>query len=248
MSRIPRAALAPRLSTGQPRHVAAADPIDRLLAAFFAGRSPHTIDAYRRDLDAFAAFLRRHLLMDARPMLGSAQVDTTALRWLLDQSPGRANEIAFAYRADLLSRRKATATIARHLSVLKSVVKYARMTGVVTWAIEVTAPRIEKSRDTRGPSLDTIQLMMTAAARQRAPIGPRDVALLRFAYDLALRIGEIARLDVADVELSTGALWIFGKGRRAKELVTMPQTSRHAVTAWLQDRGTWLPKIGEAGR
>lgn len=63
-----------------------------------------------------------------------------------------------------------------------------------------------------------------------------NVALLRLAYDLALRIGELARLDVADVDLKTGGLWIFGKGRRAKELVTMPQTSREAVKAWLQER------------
>jgi integrase/recombinase XerC len=60
-------------------------------------------------------------------------------------------------------------------------------------------------------------------------MGPRDVALLRLAYDLALRIGELAPLDVADVEQKTGGLWIFGKGRKARELVTMPQTSREAV-------------------
>ena len=64
------------------------------------------------------------------------------------------------------------------------------------------------------------------------------MAWLRLAYDLALRIGELARLDVADVERKTRGLWIFGKGRKAKELVTMPQTSREAVRAWLTVRGT----------
>jgi hypothetical protein len=56
--------------------------------------------------------------------------------------------------------------------------------------------------------------------------------------NLALRIGELARLDVADVEQKTGRLWIFGKGRKVKELVTMPQTSREAVRTWLTVRGT----------
>ena len=51
------------------------------------------------------------------------------------------------------------------------------------------------------------------------------MAWLRLAYDLALRIGELARLDVADVVRKTGGLRIFGKGRKAKEPVTMPQTS-----------------------
>lgn len=216
---------------------ATADPLDRLLAAFLAGRSPHTVDAYTRDLDDFTAFLRRHALGVDRPTLGSAGHDTDALRWFFDQEPGRANEIILNYKNELLTRRRATGTVARRIAAVKSLVKYARMMGLVTWAIEIQAPRIEKSRDTRGPSLETVQAMLALAGQQPSPAGPRDVALLRLAYDLALRIGELARLDVTDVELKTGALWIFGKGRRAKELITMPQTSRTAVKAWLQTRG-----------
>jgi integrase/recombinase XerC len=211
-----------------------------LLAAFFSGRSPHTVDAYTRDLEDFCAFLRRYTLTQERNPIGGASLDamTAALRWYFQQTAGHANEIALNYRNDLSTRHKATATTARHLSVVKSLAKYARMTGLITWAVEIPVPRVEKSRDTRGPSLDTIQAMLTAAAAQPVPAGPRDVALLRLAYDLALRIGELAKLDVADVEAKGGGLWIFGKGRKAKELVTMPQTSREAVRAWLTVRGT----------
>ena len=38
---------------GHAAFATSTDPIDRLLAAFFAGRSPHTVDAYGRDLDRF---------------------------------------------------------------------------------------------------------------------------------------------------------------------------------------------------
>ena len=216
---------------------ASADPVDRLLAAFLAGRSGHTVDAYQRDLDDFTTFLRRFALTP-RETIGSAGTDRAALRWFLEQVAGRANETVLHYKADLLTRHKSTATTARRLSVVKTIAKYARMVGLTEWAIEVSAPRIERVRDTRGPSLETIQAMLTIAAAQRSPTSERDVALLRLAYDLALRIGELARLDVADVEFKTGALWIFGKGRRAKELVTMPQASRDAVKAWLAVRGT----------
>jgi integrase/recombinase XerC len=219
---------------------ASADPLDRLLAAFFAGRSAHTVDAYTRDLQDFCAFLRRYTLTQERNPIGGASLDamTSALRWYFEQTPGHANEIALNYRNDLLTLHKSTATTARHLSVVKSLAKYARMTGLITWAVEIPVPRIERTRDTRGPTLATVQAMLASAAAQPAPTGPRDVALLRLAYDLALRIGELARLDVADVEPKTGGLWIFGKGRKAKELVTMPQTSREAVRAWLTVRGT----------
>lgn len=111
------------------------------------------------------------------------------------------------------------------------------MTGLITWAVEIPVSRIERTRDTRGPSLETIQAMLTRAAAQPSPMGPRDVALLRLAYDLALRIGELARLDVADVDVKTGTLWIFGKGRRSKELLTMPESSRAAIESWLTVRG-----------
>jgi integrase/recombinase XerC len=218
---------------------AAAGPIPRLLAAFFDGRGPHTRDAYQRDLDDFCAFLHRHSLTGDRNPIGSTGQDARAatLGWFFEQTPGHANEITLCFRNDLATRHLSTATVGRRLSVVKSLVKYARMIGLVTWTIEVSSPRIERSRDTRGPSLETIQAMLTCAARQPSPTGPRDVALLRLAYDLALRIGELARLDVADVEVKTGGLWIFGKGRRAKELVIMPPTSRDAVRAWLQVRG-----------
>jgi hypothetical protein len=33
------------------------------------------------------------------------------------------------------------------------------LTGVITWAVEIPVPRIERSRDTRGPSIETIQTM-----------------------------------------------------------------------------------------
>jgi integrase/recombinase XerC len=226
------------MRTFKPAATASTDPLARLLAAFLAGRSPHTVDAYMRDLDGFAAFLRRQAYTADRPVIGSAAVDRDALHWFLDQQSGRANEIVLNYKNELLARRRATGTIARRLAAVKSLTKYARMMGLISWAVEVQAPRIEKSRDTRGPNLDTIQAMLTIAGQQPSPMGPRDVALLRLAFDLALRISELARLDVADVELKTGGLWIFGKGRRAKELVTMPQTSRDAVHAWLHARGT----------
>lgn len=221
-----------------PTSSASADPLDRLLAAFFAGRSPHTVDAYTRDLDDFCAFLRRHALAADRPTMGNGKRDLDALRWFFEQEAGRANEVTLNYKNELLTRRKSTGTTARRIGAVRSVVKYARMFGLITWTVEVTAPRVERSRDTRGPSLETIQAMLTLAAQQHPPLDTRDVALLRLAYDLALRISELARLDVADVELKTGGLWIFGKGRRAKELVTMPPTSLEAVRAWLTERGT----------
>jgi hypothetical protein len=116
-----------------------------------------------------------------RNPIGSANRDpTTSVRWYFEQTAGHANEIALNYRNDLLTLRKATATTAHHLSVVKSLAKYARMTGMIKW------PSKSQSHGSSAPA--------TPAARQSKPYrpcsmcrgaaganGPRDVALLRLA-------------------------------------------------------------------
>lgn len=214
------------------------EAIERLLSAFLAGRGPHTVDAYQRDLTDFCIYLRRAMMGPSENPIGQGVPQADALRWYFRQPPGRANELALHYRHDLLSRGRSTSTTARRLSVIKSLAKYGRMTGLITFAIETPSVRIEKTRDTRGPQLETIRAMLAVAARQPDPIGSRDVAVMRLAFDLALRIGELVRLDVADLNLKHGTVWIFGKGRRAKELVTMPPACVEAVRAWLNVRGS----------
>ncbi len=62
--------------------------------------------------------------------------------------------------------------------------------------------------------------------------------MLRVMLDLALRVSEIRQLDVADLELDRGALWVSGKGRAEKEVLSLPETTLEAVRAWLRVRGT----------
>lgn len=73
-------------------------------------------------------------------------------------------------------------------------------------------------------------------ARQDAK-AVRDRALLRVLYDLALRRGEVVRLDVADVDLEAGTLSIIGKGKTEPELRTLPEQTKAALVAWLGVRG-----------
>jgi integrase/recombinase XerC len=65
----------------------------------------------------------------------------------------------------------------------------------------------------------------------------RDAALLRLLYDLGLRRQEVVGLDVADVDLAAGVLQVLGKGRQAKERVSLPPATAQALRAWLDARG-----------
>src|SRR5689334_22839616 len=79
----------------------------RLLRAFFAGRSPATLRAYEGDLRDFAAFC-------------SAPTADAAAAMLLAHGAGPANELALLYKAHLQSRGLAPATANRRLAALRS--------------------------------------------------------------------------------------------------------------------------------
>jgi integrase/recombinase XerC len=201
-----------------------AAPAARLAAAFFAGRSPHTLRAYQRDLEDFARFA------------GGATAEDAG-RLLLAGGQGPANERALRYRAALLGRGLAPATVNRRLAALRSMVKLARTLGLVPWALDVDGVRSEGYRDTRGPGRDGFRQLLAQLQGRADAKGARDRAVLRLLYDLGLRRAEVCRLDRQDLDLGQGSLAVLGKGRREKVRLALPGPTREALAAWLAFRG-----------
>ena len=196
-----------------------------LLAAFFSGRSPHTIAAYRADLDDFRAFV------------SAATVEAAAAR-VLRGTNGEANGLALAWRAHLAGRGMSPATINRRLSALRALTALGRTLGLITWKIEIQNVRATAYRDTRGPQRAGVIALLAAAAAQTVPgKAVRDVALLRLLHDTALRRGEVCKLDLADVDLAGSRIWIVGKGRVEKVAITLPPQTQAALAAWIELRG-----------
>jgi integrase/recombinase XerC len=69
----------------------------------------------------------------------------------------------------------------------------------------------------------------------------RDTAIIRLAYSLGLRHGEIASLNISHVELEAGTLFVLGKGRTEREPMTMPANVKSALASWLALRGSDAP-------
>src|SRR5215831_13918365 len=79
--------------------------IERVMASFWQGRSPHTIAAYRSDLEQFSRYLARvHALPLETPQL-------ELLRTFFSSSAGRANELVLNYRNELRDRDVARKSI-----------------------------------------------------------------------------------------------------------------------------------------
>jgi integrase/recombinase XerC len=201
-------------------------PAARLVAAFLAGRNAQTMRAYAADLDDFAAFL------------DLPDVNAAAGQLLLGRSHGDANALALAYRSRMVERGLAAATINRRLAALRSLVKLGRVLGVVPWLLEVPNAKAQPYRDTRGPGRDGFLLMLRELAVRSDAKAIRDRAVLRLLFERALRCCEVTRLDLADVDVERCTLQVLGKGRTAREPLTIAPATMAAVKAWLELRGT----------
>jgi integrase/recombinase XerC len=200
-----------------------------LVGAFLAARKPTTVRAYAGDLLDFARFLEQ-------PTPGEA------VEVLLGLPHGQANAVALGYKADLMARGLAPATVGRRLAALRSLVKLARTLGRVAWTLEVEAPASEKYRDVAGPGREGWRALLQALeAGPDTPKTRRDRALVRLLHDRGLRRGEAVALDLADVEPGGDepAVTITGKGRSERQRLTINRPTAEALAAWIAVRGAW---------
>lgn len=212
---------------------------EALLQEFLAGRSPRTVAAYGEDLRTYAAWT-------ATGDVGAA------IAALLAAGPGPANRQVLAYRAALLERGLAPATVNRRLAALRSLVAMARLVGLVPWKLEVSGVRSELRRDPRGPERAGFRRLLAAAADQTPRKAARDGALLHLLHDLGLRRAEVVALARVDVDLADRALWVRRKGRRERTRLELPSPTRAALRRWLAVRGdasgALFPNLDRAGK
>ena len=223
-------------SVRRPRLEAGAES---LLEAFLSGRSPQTVDAYRRDLEDFAAYC-------------GVQGPARAAEELLAAGGGEANLLALRYRAALLDRGLSPATVNRRLASLRSMVKVARTVGLITFALDVANVRSQAYRDTRGPGVDGYRSLLEALQCRTDAKGARDRAMLHLLFDLGLRRAEVVSLDLAHLDLAGGSVSVMGKGRRERVSLTLPAPTIAALASWLtfrgEEDGALFVSLGKGGR
>lgn len=197
--------------------------IEEMLNCFLSGKNANTIEAYRNDLEGFRAFL-------GVPEIGAAVSRMVSL------SSGEANGLVLQYRNSLVASGLQSSTINRRLAALRSLVKLARMLGLIVWTIEIPNLKVETYRDTRGPGRGAVQEMLRLLEIDGSKKQVRDYALLRLLYDLALRASEVVQIDVSHVDLSAGTIEILGKGKTQRSPFNLPPETCKAVSAWMAVR------------
>lgn len=175
--------------------------------------SPHTIEAYRRDLGEFVAFLSHYYGGDDWNWDG---VDRLALR---------------AYLAHLSRKGLARRSIARKLSAVRSLFRFLHREELVEAnpARAIRTPKQERNLPAWMTVADVGRAFDLAEARAaEGGFRPtRDLAILETFYATGMRLSELQRLDVDDLDLLGDQVRVRGKGRKER---IVPLGSR-AVTA-----------------
>jgi integrase/recombinase XerC len=201
-------------------------PHRSVLDHWLDGLAPTTRRSYESDIGRFARAI----------VAASAQA---AVEELLSLTGGQANELVLGYLHRMKSEGLSSATIARRLAAIRSVVKLARMLGRVDWSIEVQAPRAEARRDVRGPTPEERKQVWRVLKGKDSVRDRRDRALVALLFDLALRNSEARTIDLADVDVdgSPPSIMVLGKGRTEKERITLSPAAARDLRAWIHVRG-----------
>lgn len=182
--------------------------------------SPHTIDAYRRDIERFRSFLAARL-STAEPTLDDLrQVDLGVLRAFL------------AGLAKLNSR----ATIGRKIAALRSFFRYLLRENLIE-SDPCTLLGTPKKEQKIPHSLSVDQacaLMEKIEGRDLLVL--RDRAILETLYSCGLRISELTGLNVGSVDFDQRLVRVLGKGRKER-IVPLGRKALAAVEDYLVERG-----------
>ena len=192
--------------------------------------SENTRRAYRKEIEAFTAF-------------AGWDDGAEAVVHFLALDDGQAHAVADKWRAEKIARGLSPASVNRSMAALNSLVGSARRHGITTLRLEAKGVKSRPYRDTKGPGLRGVQAILAVATDHTRPEkAARDAAIIRLAYGLGLRRGEIASLDIGHCDLVGGTLPVLGKGRSEREAMTIPVNVKQALSAWLSVRGTDAPK------
>jgi integrase/recombinase XerD len=184
------------------------DPdVESFLLLLAARRSPRTVDAYRRDLAAFAATI------DGR--IGETTTDEIEA-WLA------------AMRAD----GSAPATIARRLAAVRAYLRHLTLIGTRSDnpAASIAGPRRPRTVPRTLSPAEAERLVETAGGT--SPRAMRDRALVELLYGAGLRVSEAIGLVKASVDLDQRIVRVVGKGSKER-LVPLGRPAADAVRRYM---------------
>ena len=199
--------------------------IDAFLAylTFEKISSPHTLSAYRRDLEKLVIWLEQNRLH----------------RW---QDISEKN--IRLWLASLHSEGLQGKSLQRRLSSLRSLFRYMNRQGILedNPAERVSAPKVSR---TLPKTLDADQVGALLDNDDDDPLVVRDQAMLELFYSSGLRLSELVKLNITSFEDDFHRVKVLGKGNKER-ILPVGRKAREAIRQWLSVRSSLSPKDDQA--
>lgn len=175
------------------------------------GLSPHTVAAYRRDLDQAAKFLAKRGAADWVAVTGAQ-----AATWV----------------HSLSAAQYSVASLARKLSALRMLARFLVREKIRDddFSALLIGPKPQRKMPNTLTEGEVARLV--AAPTGGTPRGLRDRALLELFYSSGLRVSELASLTLQQIDLQQGFLRVFGKGAKER-VVPVGGKACEALTSYL---------------
>ena len=156
------------------------------------GFSLHTYNNYEKDLKDFIAYFNNKKLKDIT-----------------------VGDIRFYIRS-LYDRKYKVATIARHISTLKSFYKYLESENIISFnpMILVSNPKKDKKLPNYLNYEDLEKLLNTPDINNKW--GLRDALILEMLYSTGIRVSELVNIKIKDIDFNARKIFVFGKGRKER--------------------------------
>ena len=171
------------------------------------GVSNNTIAAYQNDLDQLIEYLESQRLAVFRECSWTDVAEQTVTDYVL-----HLHDLGYS-----------ETTRARKIASMKSMFAFLIMEQVVESnpTVNLASPKIGRSLP--DPlTVDEVEKLLSLPASLDTPEGVRDLAMLDLLYATGMRVSELTALDLADVNLSDGAVRCQGKGGKERVVPVHP--------------------------
>jgi integrase/recombinase XerD len=158
------------------------------------GLSANTIQAYRRDMEKFAAFA-------AKEKIRAQQIN-------------RGHVVDFL--RSLYLRKLDSRSVARHLVTIRHFFRFAFAEGIIQEdpASTIQAPKFRQALP-EFLSVEEVDRLLEQPDTSTT-VGLRDKAMIELLYSTGLRVSELCGMKTADVQMETGYLRCIGKGNKER--------------------------------
>ena len=216
------------MSTAQPAaEISPADTLGELVSQYLRmlaverNASPHTLRAYRRELNSFTTYIVGTYGADLAP----DRIEHTHIR---------------AYLGVLFDSGLSKASAARALAAIRSWFKWLARSGRVEQNVArlVSTPKLPKHLP-RVPSIEQMNRVVDSVDQDAATWPARDRAILELLYGCGMRNAELTGLDLKDIHWANDAILVRGKGQKQR-YVPMGDAAAQSLRAYLAERSARL--------